>query len=133
MRMWLCDPKIMCQKHLCGEHVEMHMFLGSLKQGKKIDGYLNNNLLQPRLLYQRHEDIKNEMIRRGYNHNSNICESECGCILDLPQEKQYWEIDKDVALKDLLDRCPECRKRSISSVYQPAANTELPFRPESFG
>jgi uncharacterized protein with PIN domain len=33
------------------------------------------------------------------------------CVLDLPQEKQYWEVDKDAALKDLLSRCPECRKR----------------------
>jgi len=110
MRMWLCDPRILCQKHLCGEHVEMHMFLGTLKKGKKIDGFLNNNLFQPRFLFQRHEDLKNEMIKRGYNHNSNMCEEECGCVLDLPQEKQYWEVDKDAALKDLLSRCPECRK-----------------------
>ena len=111
MRMWLCDPRILCQKHLCGEHVEMHMFLGTLKKRKKIDGFLKNNLFQPRVLFQRHEDLKCEMIERGYNHNSNMCESECACVLDLPTEKQYWEVDKDAALKNLLDRCPECRKR----------------------
>lgn len=111
MRMWLCDPEIMCQKHLCGEHVEMHMFLGTLKKRKKIDGYLKNNCFQPRMLYQRHKDIENEMKRRGYNHKSDICEAECGCVLDLPQEKQYWEIDKDSALTDLLNRCSECRRR----------------------
>ena len=111
MRMWLCDPKILCQKHLCGEHVEMHMFLGSLKKSKKIDGYLNNNLFEPRTLFQRHEDLKNEMIERGYNHKSEMCEEECDCVLDLPTEKQYWEVDRAKALEDLLSRCPECRSR----------------------
>lgn len=121
MRMWLCDPEILCQKHLCGEHVEMHMFLGSLKKGKKIDGFLNNNLFQPRMLFKRHEDLKEEMIRRGYNHKSDMCFTECMCVLDLPQEKQYWEVDKDAALKDLLSRCPECRKRYLA--ISPTAST----------
>ena len=83
-----------------------------MKKRKKIDGYLKNNCLQPRMLYQRHKDIENEMKRRGYNHKSNMCEVECACVLDLPLEKQYWEIDKNAALKDLLDRCPQCRQRN---------------------
>jgi len=113
MRMWMCDPEILCQKHLCGEHLEMHMFLGTLKKGKKIDGYLNNNLFEPRSLFQRHEDLKDEMIKRGYNHKSRMKDVECGCVLDLSTEKQYWEIDKAVALEDLLSRCPECYSRFI--------------------
>lgn len=111
MRMWLCDPKILCQKHLCGEHLEMHMFLGTLKQGKKIDGYLKNNLFQPRFLIQRHKDLKDEMIKRGYNHKSPMTYNDCMCILDLPIEQQYWEVDKNKALGDLLSRCPECQIR----------------------
>ena len=62
MRMWLVNPEIMCQKHLCGEHVEMHMFLGTLKKRKKVDGYITNNLFEPRLLYQRHKNLAEEMI-----------------------------------------------------------------------
>jgi hypothetical protein len=115
MRMWLCDPKIMCQKHLCGEHLEMHMFLGSLKEGKKIDGYIKNNLFEPRMIYQRHKDLADEMTNRGYNHKSPINECECGSIFDLPIHYQYWEIDKKRALEDLLNRCPECLKRSKES------------------
>jgi hypothetical protein len=111
MRMWMVDPKILCQKHLCGEHLETHMFLGSLKNGKKIDGFITNNLFEPRSLYQRHEDLKNEMIRRGYNHKSEMNEHECECILNLSIEQQYWEIDKLKAFRDLLNRCPECLRR----------------------
>jgi hypothetical protein len=104
--MWLCDPE---QSRGC--HVEMHMFLGTLKKQKKVDGYLKNNLFEPRTLFQRHEDLKEEMLRRGYNHKSNVREVECGCVLDLPEEKQYWKIDKEAALKDLLSRCPKCKER----------------------
>lgn len=111
MRMWLCDPKILCRKHLLGEHLEMHMFIGTLNKGKKIDGFLENNLFEPTSLFQRHEDLKDEMKNRGYNHKSNICESHCYSVLDLPKEKQNWKVDKDMALKELLDRCPECHSR----------------------
>ena len=111
MRMWLCDPEIMCQQHLCGEHVEMHMYLGTLKKGYKVDGYLKNNCFQPRYLFERHEELKKEMVRRGYNHQSNMRVEECSCVLDLPNYQQYWVIDKEQALNDLLERCLECRKR----------------------
>ena len=114
MRMWLCNPKILCQKHLCGEHLEMHMFIGTLRKKLKVDGYLKNNLLQPRYLFQRHEELANEMKNRGYKHNSTITEIDCSCILNLSNEQQYWEINKELALKDLLDRCPECRNRYAS-------------------
>ncbi len=46
MRQWLCDPKILCNKHLLGEHVEHHMFVGTLKAKKNVDGYVRNNLLE---------------------------------------------------------------------------------------
>ena len=122
MRMWLCDPKIMCQKHLCGEHLEVHMFLGSLKQGKKIDGYLNNNLFEPMALWWRHKQLADEMIERGYNHKSEMFGVPDN-VLSLPEEKRDVRINRDAALRDLLDRCPECRNRSTSSVYQPLAST----------
>ena len=63
------------------------------------------------MLWQRHSDLAKEMLRRGYNHNSEMTEEECGCIYDLSEEKVFWEIDKKKALKDLLDRCPECHSR----------------------
>lgn len=113
MRMWLCDPRILCQKHLCGEHLEMHMFLDTVKRKKKFDGYLTGNLFEPLMLYQRHADLAQEMLNRNYNHKSPIYEHECACVQDLPIEKKYWEIDRQAALRTLLDRCPECRKRFL--------------------
>lgn len=110
MRMWLCDPKIQCIKHLMGSHVEIHMFVGSLKKHKKMDGYIKNNLLQPRMLFQYHEDLVKEILRRGYKHNSPLTDSEID-IFYLPLEYQYWEIDKQKSLNDLLSRCDKCKER----------------------
>lgn len=110
--MWLCDTEIMCQKHLCGEHLEMHMFVGAINKGKKMDGYLKNNCLEPRKLYIRHKELADEMIRRGYNHKSPIYDYSCHGLINWPTKKQDKQINKETALKDLLERCPKCRKRN---------------------
>ena len=101
----------MCRQHLLGEHLEMHMFVDALKKRKKIDGFIFNNLFEPKSLYKRHEDLKNEMLKRRYNHKSEIDEKNCGLIFHLTEEQQNKKIDTHLALRTLLNRCPECRKR----------------------
>jgi hypothetical protein len=109
--MWMCDPEILCQKHLCGEHVEMHMFAGALKKRKKVSGYIKNNCFEPRSLFMRHDELSKEMIKRGYNHKSCMREEETQNVCDLPTEEQYWEIDRKKSLMDLISRCPKCKER----------------------
>jgi hypothetical protein len=111
--MWLCDPEIMCQKHLCGEHLEMHMFLGAIKKGKKIDGYLNNNLLEPLELVTRHNELADEMINRGYKHRSAATEDDQLAVVSLEETKRHTTIDRELAFRDLMKRCPECRKNFV--------------------
>jgi len=110
MRMWMVDPRILCRNHLLGEHLEHHMFIGTIKQKKKVTGYIKNNCFQPRALFERHNALVKEMQRRGYNHKSPITECDCD-VCYLPSEYQYWQIDCNKSLNDLLKRCPECRKR----------------------
>jgi len=105
MRMWMVQPKIMCRKHLLGEHVEIHMFVSTINSGKKIDGYLANNLLQPYSLHSRHEELSEEMLRRGYKHVSPIDDIQFNSLTEI----QYgWKIDNESAQKELLSRCPDC-------------------------
>lgn len=102
----------MCVKHLNGEHLEIHMFLGTLKDKKSIKGYIEKNLCQPRSFKQRHDDIVSEMKARDYKgHKTPIELSDCSCVYDLPLEQQYWEVNTIKSLQDLISRCPECRKR----------------------
>lgn len=70
--MWMVNPKVMCRNHLLGEHVEVHMFAWNIDNKRAIDGYLANGLLEIHNLYCRHEEIKKEMMRRGYKHNSPL-------------------------------------------------------------
>lgn len=110
--MWMVSPKFMCVKHLNGEHLEIHMFLGTLKSGKSIKGYIEKNLCQPRSFKRRHDDIVNEMIARDYKgHKTPIEYIDCQFVCDLPIEYQYWEVNSIKSLGDLLSRCPDCLKR----------------------
>ena len=97
MRMWMLPPETMCRKHLLGEHVELHMLLGSLRRGKNIDGFLAGKLVL-------------EMERRGYRHASPLDEAECETLA-----RRYGRtgtgIDAGANAAELARRCPECAKR----------------------
>ena len=72
MRMWMIDPKKMCDQHLLGEHVELHMLVGSIKKGISLNGYVRNGLIEPKSIIKRHEQLAKEMKRRGMNHRSPL-------------------------------------------------------------
>lgn len=108
MRMWMVDPIILCRKHLMGEHLEHHMFVGHIKKKKGVCGYLKNNCFEPRALFLRHQQLAEQMLIRGYQHKSELPECD---ISYLTTEQQCCKIDVEMSLKDLLSRCPECRKR----------------------
>ena len=112
MRMWMVDPKIMCRKHLLGEHVELHMFVGTIKRKKRLSGYIKNNLLQFSAIHGRHQQLIEEMERRGYKHKSPITLTELDeYFSNYSNEIQLFVIDKEESLKELLKRCKECRMR----------------------
>ena len=110
MRQWMVDPRIMCRKHLLGEHLEHHMLIGSIKNGKKIKGYIDNNLLEPLSLFNRHEQLVQEMLRRGYSHNSQLNESFVTSLINTiyPLER-FHIIDRIRSFNDLLGGCKNKR------------------------
>jgi len=108
MRMWMVDPSIMCQKHLCGEHVETHMMLGSMKKGYGIDGYIKNNCLEPRSIKSRHDELVIEMLRRGYNHESPMAELVFNETVKNYEKYRECTIDVGKSMSDLLGRCTKC-------------------------
>lgn len=112
MRQWMVDPRIMCRKHLLGEHVEHHMFIGAINKGISVAGYLRDNLLEPESLYTRHAELVKEMESRGYNHKSPLPDH-----IPLAPDASIVKINKYASLVDLLIRCPECRSR-FESIYE---------------
>jgi len=109
MRQWLVDPKHMCRKHLLGEHVEHHMFVGSINKHISIKGYVEKNLLEPLLLEKRHAELVEEMIARGYNHKSKLPEIDWEYLRSTGHLDH--KINKEKAEKELFGRCKECKER----------------------
>lgn len=75
MRIWDLEPVELCDRHLLGEHRELHAIWTILTTGKR--GYANHPETKRwagRLaaLYARHEAQAEEMRRRGFRHQSPI-------------------------------------------------------------
>lgn len=102
MRMWNVAPELMCQKHLCGEHVEMHMLAGTIRKGVSIRGYIEGGLVETQHISARHEELAREMQRRGYRHQSPLP------AFIVPAA---GKVDSSANLRELARRCPECSKR----------------------
>ena len=100
--MWMVDTKLLCRKHLLGEHLECHMFVGTINKNISIKGYIENGLGEPDKLEIRHNQLAEEMIKRGYNRKSELhMYFEC---------EQSGHVDIPGNITELARRCPDCRK-----------------------
>jgi hypothetical protein len=48
------------------------MFVGALKHGTSVSGYITGGLLAPFEIWNRHQELVDEMARRGMNHDSPL-------------------------------------------------------------
>jgi len=103
MRQWNVNPEYLCTQHLLGEHLEQHMFMGCVKKGTSLKGYIDKGLVEIHNITNRHNELVIEMLKRGYNHKSPIEEiapcKEIGCV------------DSEHNIEELKRRCPKCRER----------------------
>lgn len=98
MRMWLIDVRFLCRKHLLGEHLEMHYAAGTVAAGKKV----NPRMVEVHRIKERHQELAEEMERRGYKHKSPLREFV---------EYNHGNIDIEHNKRDLFGRCSECSLR----------------------
>ena len=101
MRQWNIKPSLLCRKHLLGEHVECHMLAGAIIKGKNIDGFINGGLVEVHNTRKRHDELVEEMKRRGYNHKSP---------LQIFKTRHAGKVDTAANLIELRNRCADCRK-----------------------
>ncbi len=107
--MWMTPPGAMCRRHLLGEHVEIHMFLGSLLRGKNLGGFFDGGLLEPAALKSRHDTLAAEMERRGYRHRSPIDAAEADrALAGLAPVRRTLRVDAAASATELARRCPAC-------------------------
>jgi hypothetical protein len=78
------------------------MFVGTILKQISIYGYIQKGLCEVHSIKSRHDMLAEEMIKRGYTHNSFL------------PSFNVWEegyIDIENSYTELLHRCPECRSR----------------------
>lgn len=106
MRIWGIHPLFLCSKHLTGQHSEIHKHLPSLYRGISIDGRMKP-IIQIELwsLQRIHDECANYL-----NHKSPLEVDEYLLWKNYPQY-YYEKIDLNYNVRDLCDRCPECKKK----------------------
>lgn len=127
MRMWMVEPKIMCMKHLLGEHVELHMFHGTLKKGGNINGYVLKGLVEPFSIPRRHIELVREMERRGYKHKTAL-EMESNTLEYLSNQYKTAKVNVETSRKELVTRCLECQK--LSEVFEMSKKSSVKAEPQ---
>jgi hypothetical protein len=83
------------------------MFVGCInKRGiKSLKGYIETGLVDINCLVQRHEELANELIRRGYNHYSFISQPNIDKYLG---NTGFVSINN--SLIELSKRCEQCKR-----------------------
>lgn len=105
-RMWGIDPGLLCRNHLLGEHSEMHQEAGTIENHPHgeavVKGHAEKEQVDTSLIKERHDELVDEMERRGMNHDSP---------LDYRDSLGLGSIDIEKNLEELAGRCEDCRER----------------------
>ena len=111
MRMWMVDPRLLCRKHLLGEHGEIHKHRHNFVKHHSISKRVSPVVqIEPSSMEKRHDELAAEMLRRGFNHQSPFEQPD---ISYLPNVEQNARVDLSISYNDLVDRCPECAKNIL--------------------
>ena len=62
MRMWMVNPKILCRKHLLGEHGEIHKHRHNFVKQHSITKRIELGQIEPSSMESRHDELVKEMI-----------------------------------------------------------------------
>lgn len=104
----MVPPEAMCNKHLLGEHGELHKFLHNWTKQHRVDGRLAGNAMEPGSYKARHDALAAEMLARGMNHQSPLVQPDFSY---LPAEQQGFTVDVESNWRLLVARCEACSSR----------------------
>lgn len=108
MRMWMLPPRLLCDRHLLGEHGELHKFLHTWKKKYSITGWIQSNAIEPQSYRSRHNELALEMVKRGFSHLSPLPQPN---FKYLPPDQQSYQVNKGDSLIALIGRCSSCKRR----------------------
>jgi hypothetical protein len=106
----MLEPMLLCRKHLLGEHNELHKYRHIFERHYSIFGRIYPIIfIEPESMKKRHDELVQEMLARGYNHQSPYEQPD---LSHLPDDQRYAKVDLEYNLKDLYNRCFECKNRA---------------------
>lgn len=110
MRMWMIDPRLLCTKHLIGEHGEIHKHRHNFVKHHKISGRISPIVqIEPENMGKRHDELALEMNRRkDGSHKSPYSQPD---LSYLKLSEICARVDLVYNMKDLSTRCTNCRDR----------------------
>lgn len=109
MRMWMVNPKYMCNRHLVGEHGEIHKHRHNFVKHHSIDGRMKPVVqIEPFSMKKRHDLLVEEMEKRGMNHQSPYAQPD---LSYLPKEYRSMKVNINQSSLELFSRCDGCRKK----------------------
>ena len=96
----------LCRQHLLGAHSELHKFRHNFVKRHSINGRIYPVIqIEPSRMESYHNELVDEMERRGYNHNSPYEQPD---LSYLPDEQRYAEVSFMENYNTLIERCPDC-------------------------
>lgn len=109
MRMWMINPTLLCDKHLMGEHFEIHKHRHNFVKQHSINGRISPVVMvEPAAMSTRHDELVQEIIKRGFNHNSPYTLPDLSYLTD---EAKNVRVSRTTSLQELSKRCKACRIR----------------------
>lgn len=108
MRMWMINPELLCNKHLIGEHGEIHKHRHNFIKKHNISGRIYPVVqIEPSSMKVRHDELAKEMLKRNMNHKSDYEQPDISYLSD---DLRLAKVDTNISKLDLIQRCEECSK-----------------------
>ena len=112
----MIDPSLMCDKHLFGEHGEIHKFRPSFVKGVSINGRIAPVVqIEPMSMKTRHDELTAEMTRR--KNKQYFSEYEQPDLSKYDESKVSVKADVMSNIRDLVCRCENCKSKIVSAGY----------------
>lgn len=113
MRMWMIEPKLLCMKHLLGEHGEIHKHRHNFVKGHSIAGRIKGNAVEPMSMKDRHDKLEAEIVRRAIEAGRKppCSPFEQPDLSAYSDEHRNYKINVEDARELLINRCECCKRR----------------------
>lgn len=105
----MIDPSLLCNKHLIGEHGEIHKHRHNFVKQYSISGRISPVVqIEPSSMASRHDELAEEMLNRGLNHLSPY---DMPDISYLPKEQLMAVVNTETSIAELINRCEKCKEK----------------------